>query len=56
MCATSVSIPHFVPIISKGMWPNTAIQTRIRAAEATASEDGGLGEQKEERMQTGGTA
>lgn len=42
-------IPHFVQIISKGTGPNTAIHTSIRAKEATTSENGGLGEQQEER-------
>lgn len=46
MCVTSVSIPHFVPIISKGMWHNTTIHTSIRATEATASENEGLREQE----------
>lgn len=49
MCAASASIPHFVPIISKGMGPNTAIHISIRATEATTSENGGLGEQEGER-------
>lgn len=60
VCVPFLSIPHFVPIISKGMGPNTAIHTNIRATEATASENGGLvgagGRQMErrQRMQTWG--
>lgn len=46
MCAPSASIAHFVPIISKGMGPNTAIHISIRATEAATSENGGLGEQE----------
>lgn len=60
VCVPFLSIPHFVPIISKGMGPNTAIHTNIRATEATASENGGLvgagGRQmgRRQRMQTWG--
>lgn len=49
MCVPSASISHFVQIISKGMGPNTAIHTSIRATEATTSERRGLGEQEKER-------
>lgn len=38
----SASIPHFVPIISRGMGPNAAIHTSVGATEATTSENGGL--------------
>ena len=46
MCVPSASIPHFVQIISKGMGPNTAIRTSIRATEATTFAKGGLEEQR----------
>lgn len=42
MCVPSASISHFVPIISRGMGPNTAIHTSVRATETTASENGRL--------------
>lgn len=44
MYVTSVSIPHFVPIISKGMWHNTTIHTSTGAIK-------GLGEQEAEDAQ-----
>lgn len=46
MCVVSVLIPHFVPIISKVMGPNTAIHTNIRATEATTLENGGFAEKE----------
>lgn len=48
MCVPSLSIPHFVPIISKGMEPNNAVHKSIRATEATTSENGDSGEQEED--------
>lgn len=44
MRVPSASIPHFVQIISKGMGPNAAIHTSIRATQATTSKSGGWGE------------
>lgn len=43
-CVPFASICHFVQIISKGMGPNAAIHTSIRATQATMSERGGWGE------------